>query len=106
MCHKGCAPPCFILTLLLTNFVQHTHWDYLPICVEEEFAEVGRLRRVGAVMVAWSTPPNHRYHRHQLSQKPNPWWFLRALPYASARRCGNPTHIEEVTNEGHRNVGI
>ena len=40
MCHKGGAPPCFIWTLLLTNFVQHTHLDYLPKSVEVEFCEL------------------------------------------------------------------
>jgi hypothetical protein len=37
----GYAPPCFTVTLLLTNFVQHTHLDSLPKCVEEKFSEKG-----------------------------------------------------------------
>src|SRR5215211_2003081 len=36
MCHMGYAPPCFTVTLLLTNFVGHTHLDSLPKCVEEK----------------------------------------------------------------------
>jgi hypothetical protein len=46
MCHKGCAPLCFIVTLLLTNFVQHTHLDYLPKCVEVVFSEIGTVFRL------------------------------------------------------------
>src|SRR5215218_8221162 len=41
MCHMGYAPPCFTVTLLLTNFVRHTHLDSLPKCVEEKFSEKG-----------------------------------------------------------------
>ena len=37
----GYAPPCFTVTLLLTNFVRHTHLDSLPKCVEEKFSEKG-----------------------------------------------------------------
>jgi hypothetical protein len=43
MCHKGCAPPCFTFTLLLTNFVLHTHSDSLAKCVEEKFSERDRV---------------------------------------------------------------
>ena len=35
----GYALPCFTFTLLLTNFVLHTHLGYLPKCVEGEFSE-------------------------------------------------------------------
>jgi hypothetical protein len=37
----GYAPPCFTVTLLLTNFVRHTHLGYSPKCVEEKFSEKG-----------------------------------------------------------------
>jgi hypothetical protein len=42
----GYAPPCFTVTLLLTNFVRHTHLDSLPKCVEEKFSEKGTVFRL------------------------------------------------------------